>query len=110
MGFVKENGRTIPVADKVFALSGRAKAAIAAKGKDAVVNATVGALLDDNGDLVVMSSVAEAIRTLTPADYAEYAPITGTPAFKEKLFVPLHLLIMLNTLLSQAHLLSRKQS
>ena len=83
MGFVKENGRTIPVADKVFALSGRAKAAIAAKGKDAVVNATVGALLDDNGDLVVMSSVAEAIRTLTPADYAEYAPITGTPAFKE---------------------------
>ena len=33
MGFVKENGRTIPVADKVFALSGRAKAAIAAKGK-----------------------------------------------------------------------------
>ena len=83
MGFVKENGRTIPVADKVFALSGRAKAAIAAKGKDAVVNATVGALLDDNGDLVVMSSVVEAIRTLTPADYAEYAPITGTPAFKE---------------------------
>ena len=83
MGFVKENGRTIPVADKVFALSGRAKAAIAEKGKDAVVNATVGALLDDNGDLVVMSSVAEAIRTLDPVDYAEYAPITGTPAYKE---------------------------
>lgn len=83
MGFVKENGRTIPVADKVFALSGRAKAAIAAKGKDAVVNATVGALLDDNGDLVVMSSVVEAIHSLSPADYAEYAPITGTPAFKE---------------------------
>ena len=83
MIFVKENGRTIPVADKVFALSGRAKAAIAKKGKDAVVNATVGALLDDNGDLVVMSSVTEAIRSLTPVDYAEYAPITGTPAFKE---------------------------
>ena len=83
MIFVKENGRTIPVADKVFALSGRAKAAIAEKGKDAVINATVGALLDDNGDLVVMSSVTEAIRSLTPVDYAEYAPITGTPAFKE---------------------------
>lgn len=83
MGFVKENGRTIPVADKVFALNGRAKAAIAEKGKDAVVNAAVGALLDDKGDLVVMSSVAEAIQTLSPADYAEYAPITGTPAFKD---------------------------
>ena len=33
MNFVKENGRTIPVADKVFALSGRAKAAIAARAK-----------------------------------------------------------------------------
>ena len=83
MNFVKENGRTIPVADKVFALSGRAQAAIAKKGKDAVINATVGALLDDNGDLVVMSSVVDAIKTLSPSDYAAYAPITGTPAFKE---------------------------
>ena len=83
MSFIKENGRTIPAEDKVFALSGRAKAAIAARGKDAVINATVGALLDDNGDLVVMSSVVDAIHTLEPADYAEYAPITGTPAFKE---------------------------
>ena len=83
MSFIKENGRTIPVADKTFALNGRAKAAIAAKGKAAVINATVGALLDDNSDLVVLSSVAEAIHGLSPVDYAEYAPITGTPAFKE---------------------------
>ena len=83
MGFVKENNRTIPVADKVFALNGRAKAATAAKGKDAVINAVIGALLDDNGELVVMSSVVDAIKTLGPADYAEYAPIAGTPAFRE---------------------------
>lgn len=83
MNFVKENNRVIPAEDKVFALSGRAKAAIAKKGKEAVINATVGALLDDNGDLVVMSSVVDAIKTLTPTDYAEYAPIAGTPAFKE---------------------------
>ena len=82
MNFVKENGRTIPVADKVFALSGRAKAAIADYGKDAVVNATTGALFDDDGNLVVLSSVVEAIRSLAPADYAEYAPIAGPPAFK----------------------------
>lgn len=83
MGFVKENNRTIPVADKVFALNGRAKAAAAAKGKEAVINAVIGALLDDNGDLVVMSSVVDAIKTLEPVDYAEYAPIAGTPAFRE---------------------------
>ena len=50
MIFAKENGRTIPKEDKVFALSGRAKEAIAAKGKDAVINATIGALLDDEGE------------------------------------------------------------
>ena len=83
MGFVKVNDRTIPKEDKVFAVSGRAKAAIAAKGKDQVVDATIGALLDDNGDLVVMTSVMEAIGTLKPADYAAYAPIAGVPEFKE---------------------------
>ncbi|MBR2674709.1 MAG: aminotransferase class I/II-fold pyridoxal phosphate-dependent enzyme [Mogibacterium sp.] len=83
MSFVKENNRTIPKEDKVFAVSGRAKAAIAAKGKDAVVDATIGALLDDKGDLVVMTSVMEAIGMLKPADYAAYAPIAGVPEFKE---------------------------
>lgn len=83
MIYAKENGRIIPEEDYVFALSGRAKARIAEKGKAAVVNATVGALLDDEGDLVVLTSVSDAIKTLKPADYAEYAPITGTPDFKE---------------------------
>ena len=83
MGFVRVNNRTIPKEDKVFAVSGRAKAAIAEKGKEAVIDATIGSLLDDNGDLVVMSSVMEAIGTLKPADYAAYAPIAGVPEFKE---------------------------
>ena len=83
MIYAKENGRVIPEEDKVFALNGRAKAAIAEKGKDAVINATVGAMLDDDGELVVLTSVAEAIRELIPVDYAEYAPISGTPGFKE---------------------------
>ena len=83
MHFVKENGRTIPKEDKIFAINGRAKAMVAEKGKDAVCNATIGALLDDAGDLIVMSSVVAAIHQLTPADFAEYAPISGTPAYKE---------------------------
>ena len=57
-----------------------AKAAIAAKGKDAVVNATVGALLDDNGDLVVMSSVAEAIQVLPPRISSWPAIISTSPS------------------------------
>ncbi|MEG0663393.1 MAG: aminotransferase class I/II-fold pyridoxal phosphate-dependent enzyme, partial [Anaerovoracaceae bacterium] len=83
MIFAQENNRKIPKEDKIFAINGRAKAAIAEKGKDGVVNATIGALLDDNGDLAVLSSVLEAVKTLDATDYAEYAPIGGTPAFKE---------------------------
>ena len=51
------NGRNIPNEDKVFAASGRAKALIEEKGEDAVINATIGSLLDDSGKLVVMKSV-----------------------------------------------------
>ncbi len=83
MRFAQENGRVIPKEDKIFAINGRAKAMIAAQGKENVVNATIGALLDDQGDLIVMESVMKAINMLQPGDYAEYAPITGTPAFKE---------------------------
>ena len=82
MLFAHENGRVIPKEDKIFAINGRAKAMIAEEGKENVINATIGALLDDNGDLTVLSSVMKALGTLEPVDFAEYAPIGGTPEFK----------------------------
>lgn len=81
--FAAYNGRVVPKEDKIFGISGRAKAAIAKKGKENVINATIGALLDDDGKLIVLSSVDEAVKALSPAQYAEYAPIAGTPGFKE---------------------------
>lgn len=77
------NGRDIPEEDRNFAASGRAKAAIAVKGKDAVVNATVGALYDDEAELVVFDSVEKTMKSLSGKDFAEYAPIAGTPGFKD---------------------------
>ena len=77
------NGRNIPKEDKVFAASGRAKAMIAEKGKDAVINATIGSMLDDNGELMVMKSVEKIVKNLKPAEYSEYAPIAGTAGFKK---------------------------
>ena len=79
----RENGRTIPTEDKIFGISSRAKAAIAAHGKENVVNGTIGALLDDEGDLIVLKSVDEVFRSLRPVDYAEYAPIGGLKSFRE---------------------------
>lgn len=83
MIFAQENGRVIPNEDKIFALNGRAKKMIQEKGEENVINATIGALLDDDGNLVTLSSVMEVMKTLSPLDYAEYAPIGGTPEFKE---------------------------
>lgn len=77
------NGRNIPNEDKVFGASRRAKEAVEKLGKDAVINATIGSLLDDEGQLVVMSSVEKTIKSLTAKEYAEYAPIAGTQGFKE---------------------------
>lgn len=79
----QQNGRSIPLEDKIFGISRLANEMIAKKGKEAVTNATIGALLDDQGKLVVLSSVVEVLRNLTPEDYAEYAPIGGTPEFKK---------------------------
>ena len=79
----RENGRTIPREDRIFGISNRAKAAIAEKGRDSVINGTIGALLDDEGKLVVLKSVDEVFRKLGPNDYAEYAPIGGIVPFRE---------------------------
>ena len=77
------NGRDIPERDRNFTAVANAKAAIAAKGKAAVTNATVGALYDDDANLVVLSSVEKTFKSLDGADFAEYAPISGTPGFRE---------------------------
>lgn len=81
--FAAEQNRNIPKEDKIFGISNRAKQRIAQDGKDKVVNATIGALLDDDGKLIVLSSVTEVFRNLKPEEFAEYAPIAGTAEFRE---------------------------
>ena len=81
--FAAYNGREIPKEDKVFAASGKALDATAKYGKADVINATVGALYDDAGDLLVLKSVDRVMKQLEPKDFAAYAPIAGTPGFKK---------------------------
>ena len=80
---VAYNGREIPKEDKVFAASGAALDAIEKYGKANVINATVGALYDDEGDLLVLKSVEKAMKSLPAPSFAAYAPIAGTPGFKD---------------------------
>ncbi|MBR5740018.1 MAG: aminotransferase class I/II-fold pyridoxal phosphate-dependent enzyme, partial [Firmicutes bacterium] len=83
MIFARENGRVIPKEDKIFSISNRAKAAIKEQGKDKVINGTIGALMDDEGNLIVLDSVKRVFASLEAGEYAPYAPIRGIPEFRE---------------------------
>jgi len=68
-----------PGDDPIFALNAEANAR-KQKG-EAVVNATLGALLDDAGALAVLPTAARVVRETPSSEWAPYAPIAGTPAF-----------------------------
>jgi len=83
--FAEQNERIIPLEDKIFGINRQAKELESRIGKKAVINATLGSLLDDDGNLVVLSSVVEVLKNLAPVDYADYAPIGGTAEFKKSM-------------------------
>lgn len=68
-----------PSDDPIFALN-REATERKARG-ESVVNATVGALLEDDGKLAVMPTAARAVREVAEEEWAAYAPIAGSPAF-----------------------------
>ncbi|HJW08110.1 MAG TPA: aminotransferase class I/II-fold pyridoxal phosphate-dependent enzyme [Holophagaceae bacterium] len=75
--------RAFDGADIIFSLNAEAQKR-AATG-ETVVNATVGALLDDDGKLVVLKTIMDLWRGLTPSEVAPYAPIAGDPAYLKAL-------------------------
>ena len=68
-----------PSDDPIFSLH-REATQRSARG-EVVVNATIGALLDDDGNLAIMPSTARAVHEVSAVDWASYAPIAGTPEF-----------------------------
>ncbi len=75
--YTKKNGRDIPENDKIFGINSRAKEYGEKYGKENLVNATVGALLDEEGKLIVMDSIKDIFSSLEPSMYAPYASIDG---------------------------------
>lgn len=75
--------RAFPADDPIFALNAEAQGRKA--GGESILNATVGALLDDAGQLVVLDAVMDLWRELGAQEVAPYAPIAGDPAFLKAL-------------------------
>jgi aromatic-amino-acid transaminase len=67
--------------DPIFALNAKAQAR-KARGEE-VINATLGALLLDDGRLAVLPTAARAVRDVAATEWAAYAPIAGLPDFLE---------------------------
>lgn len=63
--------------DKIFGANAAALAAEAKHGKAAVVNATIGALLDDNEVLTCLPTVERVFKNLPMNEVIAYAPIAG---------------------------------
>lgn len=68
-------------ADAVFAALKKANEAIAKYGQDKVVNATIGAITDEQEKFVSLKTVDEYYRKLPSEDLMNYAPIAGLPEY-----------------------------
>lgn len=67
--------------DAIFALAAKAQEATKKYGTDKVINSTLGALMDDNGELVCLETVYNELRSLPDAAIAAYALVAGQPIF-----------------------------
>lgn len=81
ISFVTAKCRYPSAEDKIFGANARANKNVAENGFENVVNATVGALINDDGSLSVMKSVMNHFRSLPDAEISAYAPIAGLPEF-----------------------------
>jgi aromatic-amino-acid transaminase len=79
MEFLIPSRTSRPADDPIFSLNAEAQAR--RKAGEAVINATVGALLDDEGQLAMIGAAVDALRAVPPEISAAYAPIAGPPAF-----------------------------
>ncbi|HTF87514.1 MAG TPA: aminotransferase class I/II-fold pyridoxal phosphate-dependent enzyme [Planctomycetota bacterium] len=77
--FLIEDARERPGDDPIFFLN--AEAQRRARAGERIINATLGALVEDDGILAILPSVGEAISRVKLVDAASYAPIAGEPGF-----------------------------
>lgn len=67
--------------DRIFGVSKAAQEAAQKVGFENVINSTIGALMDDQGQLEFIPTVMKHIREMDDAKIAAYAPIAGLPDY-----------------------------
>ena len=67
--------------DAIFEASKACQDAAAIHGADAVTNATIGVVLNEEGNLAVLPTMEKVYRSLPMSELSAYAPITGLPDY-----------------------------
>ncbi|MDR2005835.1 MAG: aminotransferase class I/II-fold pyridoxal phosphate-dependent enzyme [Acidaminococcales bacterium] len=83
MGFsiAAKHARGKAAKDKIFAANDAANKAAAKYGRENVVNATLGSILDEDGRFCCLPTVEQAYRALPMPELMQYAGIDGLPEF-----------------------------
>ena len=85
--FIRENIDHQPIVDNVFKIVNLANDAIAKKGKENIVNATIGSLYDEDGNLVALDTVFNTYNSLDNRTKAKYASsFSGNPNFRQQVY------------------------
>ena len=79
--FASQSKRGQTFSDIIFINNAQARERIRTAGPGAVINGTIGALLDDTGEIVTFQAVDRVHRDLDVRSQSPYAPMGGYPAF-----------------------------
>ena len=83
LSMVADHARWPRENDIIFNLSERAQKSSEEIGKEKVINATIGALMDDDGNLITLNTVFDEYKSLPNSEIAAYASIAGQDDYKE---------------------------
>lgn len=81
ISMVAPHSKRQSVPDIIFGTSREAQEAEVKYGFEKVINSTIGALMDDNGELIFLPTVMEHLRALPDSEIGAYAPISGLPEY-----------------------------
>ncbi len=69
--------------DLAFAINAKAKKALAKYGKENVINAVLGTLADDEGNIIALDSFYNRLEKMDRGQIASYAPIEGEKSYRQ---------------------------
>ena len=82
---IADHARYPKLEDAIFKVSGECKKAIKEKGRDNIINSTLGTLIDDDGNLVAFNSVYDTLKNMDKKSIASYGAIEGDEVYLDLL-------------------------